>query len=150
MERLSDEVLGCYCLPNCNEARYEGYTIKSVVDQKLGNMTILNVYYYTVSMTKRNRILKNTWDMLLGMFASKYIYIQIFLIFAASVGGIFGLCIGGSVFNLLEIVYYAFGSFKEERKNPVGPIANLKKIKVNVAFETNNINIVYDPTKFYN
>lgn len=71
--------------------------------------------------------------------------------FPASVGGIFGLCIGGSVFNILEIVYYVFGSFKNEISNHVGPVAKLKRIKVNVhAFENSKIKIVYDPKKFYN
>lgn len=83
-----------------------------------------------------------TWDDMLGMFFFQIIT-TIFTIFenhiSASFGGIFGLCLGGSVLSLVEIAYYA--TFKlyarilankaklEEEQNHPHLLLNFNKVR---------------------
>lgn len=62
-------------------------------------MSVLNVYFNSIACTKRTRNVIVTWDMLL-----------------ASIGGIFGLCLGGSVLSLIELVYHVIDTFFDDNK----------------------------------
>ncbi|KAK9701118.1 Amiloride-sensitive sodium channel [Popillia japonica] len=74
----------CYCLPNCNEVTYLRHDEKKKAP--LTNETcVVNVYYSNVAGILRIRTAIFTWDTLLG-----------------TIGGTFGLCMGGSVISLLK------------------------------------------------
>ncbi|XP_037044653.1 sodium channel protein Nach-like [Bradysia coprophila] len=105
IDALNETNLGmqCSCLPSCSEHRYEVQTILSrrypedklnstTINQKLVDLheaTTLSVHFKDLTCIKYRRDMYMTWDGLLAAF-----------------GGIFGLCLGGSVLSLVEMVYY--------------------------------------------
>ncbi|KAI4462562.1 amiloride-sensitive sodium channel-related [Holotrichia oblita] len=91
----------CYCLPNCNEVTYLLHDEKKKISEKPENnfrlssrpptneTCVVNVYYNSVAGILRIRTAILTWDTLLG-----------------TIGGTFGLCMGGSVISMLEFLFY--------------------------------------------
>ncbi|XP_049825892.1 sodium channel protein Nach-like [Aethina tumida] len=93
---LSKSMKKCHCLSQCNQVTYEYRTVHQYYsspvvgyDDDSINETVLNVYFNDVACTQYKRSIYITWDSLL-----------------ASIGGIFGLCMGGSIISLIEIVYF--------------------------------------------
>ncbi|KRT82197.1 ion channel [Oryctes borbonicus] len=80
----------CYCLPSCDDVLYVLHKDKKV-DMKLQNTTTcdLFVYFNNVSGILRLRTVHVTWDTLLAI-----------------IGGLFGLCMGGSVVTILELIFF--------------------------------------------
>ncbi|XP_026469527.1 sodium channel protein Nach-like [Ctenocephalides felis] len=106
----------CDCRQACNQRSYQIKVDKGIRQEKipvpvqlfdtrnLTNLTEFNLYFKELSFVKYRRDPFMTWDSLL-----------------ASVGGIFGLCLGGSVISLVELVYYFtmrfFYNWKRSNKN---------------------------------
>lgn len=85
----------------------------------VANLSSIVVYFKDLSCIKYRREMFMTWDGLL-----------------ASFGGIFGLCLGGSVLSLVEIVYYAtFRLYTRIKKNG----AQVKNREANFP----SVNIIY-------
>lgn len=57
-------------------------------DNKTENFTTVNVYFRELTCTKYRRDIYMTWDSLFSQF-----------------GGIFGLCLGGSLLTIVELLY---------------------------------------------
>ncbi|CAD7081679.1 unnamed protein product [Hermetia illucens] len=134
---ISDSSVGmsCDCLPSCSEQVYniQTFITKLFNDTSAdyghfdtynssANSTIIKVYFKDLSCIKYRREIFMTWDDML-----------------ASFGGIFGLCLGGSVLSLVEIAYYA--TFKlyarilankaklEEEQNHPHLLLNFNKVR---------------------
>ncbi|XP_050440596.1 sodium channel protein Nach-like isoform X2 [Adelges cooleyi] len=85
------------CLPECSEVIYtmtssiarqptHNYTISPEIPN---NYSVLRIVFQDISCIKYRREAMVTWDTLV-----------------ASIGGIFGLCLGGSVLSIVELIYY--------------------------------------------
>ncbi|KAF5276888.1 hypothetical protein FQA39_LY06439 [Lamprigera yunnana] len=101
----------CSCHPQCNEVIYSLHSDRAkaseMVDFVKTNQSVLNVFYDTVGCHKTEKDVYNTWDRALS-----------------SVGGIIGLCIGGSIITIVEIIYFFCQSImctfqKKEKRNEV-------------------------------
>ncbi|XP_063907596.1 sodium channel protein Nach-like [Zophobas morio] len=94
----STDSLKCKCYPQCNEITYsyqqDQQPIK-IVDieetQLQPNDSVLRVYFGHVACTKLLKSVLITWELIL-----------------ASVGGLIGLCLGGSIPSVIEFVYHIF------------------------------------------
>ncbi|KAK9719815.1 Amiloride-sensitive sodium channel [Popillia japonica] len=80
----------CYCLANCDAI---GYTLHKDqrYDTKFRNTTTcgLYVFFTNVAGILRLRTVHVTWDTLLAI-----------------IGGLFGLCLGGSVITIFEMLFF--------------------------------------------
>ncbi|XP_037049613.1 pickpocket protein 11-like [Bradysia coprophila] len=103
-ESVTNETLGMncpHCLPSCSEERYG---VQSIIAKRfdvdnltslhysyknLSNQVTLKIHFKDVTCLKYRRDIFMTWD---G--------------FLASFGGIFGLCLGGSLISFIEIFYF--------------------------------------------
>ncbi|GAB0097885.1 sodium channel protein Nach [Sergentomyia squamirostris] len=92
--------IDCPCLPSCSEQNYQisvttasrthtGIKEPLYGNADLTNLTSILVYFKELTCIEYRRDLYMSWDGLL-----------------ASFGGIFGLCLGGSVLSLVEMLYY--------------------------------------------
>ncbi|GJQ77263.1 hypothetical protein Trydic_g20688 [Trypoxylus dichotomus] len=119
------KVRECDCLPDCNDVRYEMF-LNSVTSRKMldENTSTLRVHYSTISCIRYSKDVYFTWDM-----------------FVAAIGGIFGLCLGGSMISIIELIYYIVTYFacnsKVEQNN-----ANVNH-KENKSEEKKGIRILY-------
>ncbi|KFB51116.1 AGAP006704-PA-like protein [Anopheles sinensis] len=99
---LTDVEFGmdCDCMPPCSVLNYNVETItsqrlsKEFVSSQFGGRNVsqyatLNVHFKDIYCVKYKRDAYMTWDSLVATF-----------------GGIFGLCMGGSVLSLVEMLYY--------------------------------------------
>uniref|UniRef100_A0A182UUX0 Uncharacterized protein n=1 Tax=Anopheles merus TaxID=30066 RepID=A0A182UUX0_ANOME len=99
---LNDVEFGmdCDCKPPCSVLNYNVQTIvsqrtsKSFMSANFGGRNVsmyatLNVHFKDIYCVKYKRDAYMTWDSLVATF-----------------GGIFGLCMGGSVLSIVELVYY--------------------------------------------
>ncbi|XP_048509629.1 uncharacterized protein LOC105687428 [Athalia rosae] len=122
----------CYCLPQCSDKWYslssETANIKRIkydapmleyysYGLDIRNLSLMNVYFRDITCLKYRKDILLTWD---GLFAS--------------FGGIFGLCLGGSIVSLVELIYYfavkIFHRKKRETKNQIRTTRSLvKKLK---------------------
>ena len=87
------------------------------------NLSIVNIHYNSVSSTLIRRSVHITWDALLGESQSEECF-KILCVFLAAIGGIFGLCLGGSIISLLELLLYILNLFV---KGNVGGVPGIKR-----------------------
>ncbi|KAK5643711.1 hypothetical protein RI129_007556 [Pyrocoelia pectoralis] len=83
---------GCNCHPQCEKTVYELYPdrVKATTKKYYNtNYSILNVYYNTNSCQKTESDLYSSWQGAIAL-----------------VGGIVGLCLGGSIVTVLEIIFF--------------------------------------------
>uniref|UniRef100_A0A182PHT6 Pickpocket n=1 Tax=Anopheles epiroticus TaxID=199890 RepID=A0A182PHT6_9DIPT len=122
--------MDCDCKPPCSVLNYDVQTIvsqrtsKSFMSSNFGGRNVsmfatLNVHFKDTYCVKYKRDAYMTWDSLVATF-----------------GGIFGLCMGGSVLSIVELVYYftikpftLHRSTKKARKSN-GHSGNSRKITV--------------------
>ncbi|XP_055311194.1 sodium channel protein Nach-like isoform X2 [Sitodiplosis mosellana] len=136
---LNESSIGmeCVCPPTCSELRYE---VQSILSRRypedklntttsgdnsedLDDSTTLKVHFKDLTCIKYRRDMYMTWD---GLFAS--------------FGGIFGLCLGGSVISLVELFYFFTlrlysvvinrGAIKHDSKR-VSISNNVKTVEIN-------------------
>lgn len=69
--------------------------------------------------------------------------------FLASCGGIFGLSIGGSVFNILEVIFYLFRNTLNHLIDKIEEKL-LKRNSKRKVKDVDNLFIVYRSKNFYN
>ena len=75
----------------------------------LSKATTLKVHFKDLTCIKYRRDMYMTWDGLLGLELLLFLIIKNTLsciLDLAAFGGIFGLCLGGSVISLVEMIYY--------------------------------------------
>ncbi|XP_068994279.1 sodium channel protein Nach [Neodiprion pinetum] len=104
IENSTLETAECQCLPQCTDRWYSFTTEATDMKQvkydapmfqyyshglDVRNLSLIYVYFRDISCLKYRKDIWLTWD---GLFAS--------------FGGIFGLCLGGSVISLIELVYF--------------------------------------------
>ncbi|KAL2721737.1 sodium channel protein Nach-like [Vespula maculifrons] len=100
----------CNCLPQCSDTFYDvvsesiaiedvGYNSEITRDLDNKNASFIYVYFRDISYIEYRKQNIMSWDSLL-----------------ASFGGIFGLCLGGSVISLVELLYYIVREFFYLRK----------------------------------
>ncbi|XP_047002651.1 pickpocket protein 28-like [Schistocerca americana] len=111
----SDPTASCVCLPQCSDKFYSATAEKVVLTPQLfnsslvlkgqtsPNLTVLNAYFGDITCIKYQRTVYMTWDNLL-----------------ATIGGILGLCLGGSLLSVVELAYYAT-LFPWLRRRPAPP-----------------------------
>ncbi|KAF2880215.1 hypothetical protein ILUMI_25951, partial [Ignelater luminosus] len=79
------------------------------------NLSILNVYYSSAGCTKVERDVYYTWDRIL-----------------ASIGGIFSLCLGGSIISIVQCFYFigkVISDFEMKTNKEINFPGNLTCIK---------------------
>nr|CAD7403343.1 unnamed protein product [Timema cristinae] len=93
--------MNCNCLPQCTDKWYSFTSYSGQITPDLfqnspflqeempQDVGIINIFFKDFSSTKYRRYCFMTWDALFATF-----------------GGIFGLCLGGSVISLVELVYH--------------------------------------------
>ncbi|GLV32754.1 hypothetical protein CBL_00539 [Carabus blaptoides fortunei] len=108
-------ITACNCLPECEDVLYDGY-LNAVKGSLNGTAAYAQIYYDHSWCVEYNQSLNLTWDVLL-----------------ASLGGIFGLCLGGSLISLVEVVFYIF-------KSIILTIVQCKKVVPQNQFKQKNIN----------
>ncbi|XP_026674997.1 pickpocket protein 28-like [Ceratina calcarata] len=111
MRSLSrEELRDCKCLPQCNDKSYEmvsesvalsNVEFESELTRGLDvkQMSFLYIYFRDGTFLEYRKRTILGWDNLLAAF-----------------GGIFGLCLGGSVISLVEFLYYLVKDFISVRK----------------------------------
>ncbi|XP_022906702.2 pickpocket protein 11-like [Onthophagus taurus] len=82
----------CYCLPGCEDTSYDIYKNTKEVAH-LTNTCTVNVHFTAITGTYMIRTVHVTWDTLL-----------------ATIGGIFGLCMGGSIISIVELIFLFFNT----------------------------------------
>uniref|UniRef100_A0A182N7Q2 Uncharacterized protein n=1 Tax=Anopheles dirus TaxID=7168 RepID=A0A182N7Q2_9DIPT len=112
--------MDCDCKPPCSVLNYNVQTIvsqrqsKHFMSANFGGRNVslyatLNVHFKDIYCVKYKRDAYMTWDSLVATF-----------------GGIFGLCMGGSVLSIVELLYYftvkPFTVYKARTKKPPGQI----------------------------
>ncbi|KAG7200266.1 hypothetical protein KM043_017735 [Ampulex compressa] len=108
----------CKCLPQCSEKTYNivtegvlmddvGYDSEITRNLNVRNTSFVYVYFGDVTYLEYRKQSIMTWDSLL-----------------ASFGGIFGLCLGGSVMSLVELLYHLTMEFLGFRKRQEGRPSN--------------------------
>lgn len=78
-----------------------------------------------MGVTKIGRRLNLTWDTLLGkhIFSNNAIINLCFI--SASLGGIFGLCLGGSILSIVEFVYFLLINIFKKKQKRTSAIMNI-------------------------
>uniref|UniRef100_A0A336MTW7 CSON004713 protein n=1 Tax=Culicoides sonorensis TaxID=179676 RepID=A0A336MTW7_CULSO len=91
-DKTSKNGLECDCLPTCSSLKFyvERFTGNVTQHPALGNHSLLHVFFSALTCIKYRRDIYMTWDGLLSTF-----------------GGLFSLCLGGSIISLIELVYFA-------------------------------------------
>ncbi|XP_033606268.1 sodium channel protein Nach isoform X3 [Cryptotermes secundus] len=95
------EGMNCTCLPQCTDMSYSIITEIAVLEPKfvkfesvlkqVSNSSIMSVFFRDITCMKYARDAYMTWDAVFATF-----------------GGIFGLCMGGSIISIFEIIYRIF------------------------------------------
>ncbi|KAI4480472.1 hypothetical protein M0802_014193, partial [Mischocyttarus mexicanus] len=109
----------CNCLPQCSDTFYDvvsesiavedvGYNSEITHNINNKNASFVYVYFRKISYIEYRTQNIMSWDTLL-----------------ASFGGIFGLCLGGSVISMFELLYYIIREFFYHRKGSTSPKRNL-------------------------
>ncbi|KAG8232442.1 hypothetical protein J437_LFUL012366 [Ladona fulva] len=106
------------CLPACSERSYSvASTLKApIVAQRakfaatdsaftkhydMTNRSVIHVHFNDIYCIKYRRDAVMTWDGLLGLPRDQFTSFSL-----AAIGGIFGLCLGGSAISIVELVYF--------------------------------------------
>uniref|UniRef100_A0A336M002 CSON008921 protein n=1 Tax=Culicoides sonorensis TaxID=179676 RepID=A0A336M002_CULSO len=91
-DKTSKKGLECDCLPTCSSLKFyvDRFTGNVTQHPALGNHSLLHVFFSALTCIKYRRDIFMTWDGLLSTF-----------------GGLFSLCLGGSIISLIELVYFA-------------------------------------------
>ena len=88
-----DRGMSCDCRPSCNTQSYQVNVISSkrLSGENSFNSTVssIHIYFKDFFAVKYRKDVYMSWDA-----------------FFAAFGGIFGLCLGGSIISLIEVFYY--------------------------------------------
>ncbi|XP_014606237.1 PREDICTED: pickpocket protein 28-like [Polistes canadensis] len=109
----------CNCLPQCSDTFYDvasesipvedvGYNSEITHNVNNKNASFVYVFFRKISYMEYRTVNILSWDTLL-----------------ASFGGIFGLCLGGSVISLVELLYYIIREFCYHHKGSTSSKRNL-------------------------
>ncbi|KAF2885948.1 hypothetical protein ILUMI_20225 [Ignelater luminosus] len=111
LRKKIDKGVQCNCYPQCNELMFDFHIDRAKATPMIGfefsNVSVVNIYYTNIGCIQTERDVYFTWDRILGNnYYVAFVPKNLPKLILASIGGLFGLCLGGSVISILECFYF--------------------------------------------